>query len=111
MPTLQISLIEILLLVAIIFILIASGLAFYDGAPTLISGLIGLVGLVLFVVALVAGWRDHFRPASRPQPRGEPLGPRRAQRGPFSAWAEQIRIQRLREEYRRAQEHRDELDD
>jgi hypothetical protein len=104
------SLIEILFLLAIVFILVASGLVFYDGAPSLTSGLIGLGGLILFVVALVAGWRDHFRPSSQAQWRRNPLEPRRIRRGPLSAWAEQIRIRRLREQYRRAQEQQKEPD-
>ena len=111
----HIALLELLLLLAIVLILIAAGLAFYDGAPSPISGLIGLAGLVLFVVALVVGWRDRFRPSSKPQWRGDAIDPyhqpSRARRGPFSALAAQIRIRRLRREYRRAQAQQDELDD
>lgn len=113
---LQIALLELLLMLAIVLILIAAGFAFYDGAPNPVSGLIGLAGLTLFVVALVVGWRDRFRPSSKPQWRGnavvEPYRqPSRTRRGPFSALAAQIRIRRLRREYRRAQAQQDDLDD
>ncbi|HEU0026337.1 MAG TPA: hypothetical protein VFQ25_04415 [Ktedonobacterales bacterium] len=111
----QIALLELLLLLAIVFILIAAGFAFYDGTPSPISGLIGLVGLVIFVVALVVGWRDRFRPSSKPQWHGDSVDPyrqpSRARRGPFSALAAQIRIRRLRREYRRAQAQQDDPDD
>jgi hypothetical protein len=111
----QIALLELLLLFAIVLILVAAGFAFYDGAPSPISGLIGLAGLVLFVVALVVGWRDRFRPSSKPQWRGNAVEPyrqpSRVRRGPFSALAAQIRIRRLRREYRRAQTQQNDLDD
>jgi hypothetical protein len=110
-PSLHIPLMELLFLLAIVFILIASGLAFYEGAPTLLSGVVGLVGLVLFVVALVAGWRDRFRPLSQARWRGNTVDPHRIRHGPFGALAAQVRIWRLRQQYRRAQARLDEPDD
>jgi uncharacterized membrane protein YtjA (UPF0391 family) len=103
-PTFHISLVEALMLFSIVLTLIAAGLAFFDGAPDLITGIIGMVALVLFVVALVVGWRDRFRPQPKAQWRGPPYSkvtPLR--RNPFSAIATQIRVLRLRLQYRRAQ--------
>ncbi len=111
LPTPQIALMELLFLLAIVFILVASGFAFYDGAPTLVSGVIGLVGLAFFVVALVAGWRDRFRPSTQSQWRGNTLEYRPTRRGPFSALAARIRFWRLRQQYRRAQGRQGEPDD
>lgn len=111
LPTLPVSLIEILFLLAIVFILVAAGLAFYEGAPTPISGAVALAGLILFVLALAAGWRDRFRPPSQTQWRGNPVGSNRVRRGLLGAWLEQARIQRLREQYRRGQRQQGEPDD
>ncbi len=111
LPTPHIALMELLFLLAIVFILIASGLAFYEGAATVISGAIGAVGLLLFVVALVTGWRDRFRHPSQSQWRGTSLESGHTQRGPFSGLATQIRIWRLRQQYRRAQKRQGEPDD
>ena len=111
MPMRQFALMEILFLLAITFILIASGLAFYDGDATVASGVIGLLGLVFFVVAIVAGWRDRFRRSSQPKWRGNTVEPGHIRRGPFGALAARIRIMRLRREYRRAQSQQDEPDD
>ena len=107
----QISAIELLFVLAIALALIASGLAFFDGAPDIWSGVIGLVALTLFVVALVVGWRDRFRPSTQPRWRGNSVEPNRIRRGPFSALAAQVRIWRLRQQYRRAQERQSEPDD
>jgi len=104
LPTTNLSVVEALLLASILLTLIACGLAYFDGAADLISGVIGVVALVLFVVALVVGWRDRFRPQHKAAWRG----PTSAQvtpihRNPFSAIATQIRVYRLRQQYRRAQ--------
>jgi hypothetical protein len=104
LPTLRISLVEALMLLSIILTLVATGLAFFDGSANVVTGIIGMVALVLFVVALVVGWRDRFRPQPKTQWRGATAGkvtPLR--RNPFSAIATQIRVFRLRLQYRRAQ--------
>lgn len=111
LPTPHIALMELLFLLAIVFILIASGLAYYDNAPSPVSGAIGMVGLTFFVVALVAGWRERFRPSSQPRWRGNTVEPQRTRRGPFSALTAQLRIWRLRQQYRRAQAQQDEPND
>ncbi len=108
MPTMTISFVETLMLVSILFTLIACGLAYFDGAADLVSGIIGVVALVLFVVALVVGWRGRFRPQHAPQWRGSATAhvtPIR--RNPFSAIATQIRVFRLRQQYRRSQREHD----
>ena len=114
LPTLDlphIPLMEFLLLLAIFLILFAAGLAFYDGETTPLSGWIGLAGLVIFFMALVAGWRDRFRPSPPPQWRGDTLNSTRLRRGPLEALAARIRIWRLRQQYRRGQAMQDEPDD
>lgn len=107
----RVPLMEFLLLVAIFLILVAAGLAFYDGVTTPLSGWIGLAGAILFVVALVAGWRQRFRPAPPPQWRGDTLTPTRIRRGPIAALAAQMRIWRLRQQYRRGQAMQNDPDD
>lgn len=102
---------ELLLLLSIALTLVATGLAFYDGSPDLITGIIGAVALVLFVVALVVGWRDRFRPQRATQWRSGSsntvVTPIR--RNPFSALVTRIRVFRLRMQYRRAQRENDDL--
>ncbi len=108
-PTIHIAIVEILMLVSIALTLIAMGIAYFEGSANLLTGIIGLVALVLFVVALVVGWRDRFRPQSKPQWRGatfENVTPLR--RNPLSALATRIRVLRLRLQYRRAQRDNDE---
>ena len=90
--------------------LIATGLAYYDGSADPITGIIGAVALILFVVALVVGWRARFRPQRAEQWRGGPsavVTPLR--RNPFSALVTRIRVFRLRMQYRRAQRENDDL--
>ncbi len=104
-PSFHIAFVELLIIMSVILVMIATGIAFYTGATNLISGIIGMVALVLFVVALVVGWRDRFRPSSKPAWRGAsqsrvtPIS-----RNPFRVLAMRFRIMRLRKQYRRAQE-------
>lgn len=106
----RIPLVDTLLVIAILLILAAAGLAFYQNTPTALSGIVALVGVLLFTVALAIGWRDRFRPSSSPRWRGQTLddSPRR---GPFSSVSEQIRFWRLRQQYRRAQRDQGKPDD
>ena len=109
--TWRVPLPELLLLLSIALTLIATGLAFYNGSADLITGIIGAVALILFVVALVVGWRDRFRPQRAAQWRSGPsntvVTPLR--RNPLSALATRIRVFRLRMQYRRAQRENDDL--
>lgn len=111
LPSIHLPLLEMLLLIAIFLFLVAAGLAFYDGEPTPLSGWIGLAGLISFVVALVTGWRERFRPSTPPKWREDALGPTPIRRGPLAALAAQIRIWRLRQQYRSGQAMQDEPDD
>lgn len=107
LPSIHVAIVDLLILIAVVLAMVATGFAFYDGAPGLISGIIGMAALVLFVVALVVGWRDRFRPPSKPAWRGStdrPVTPIR--RGPFSALAARLRVRRLRQQYRRAERER-----
>lgn len=100
----HIPFVETLILISVGCALVAGGIAYFYGGPGLISGIIGAVALVLFVVALVAGWRDRFRPTPKSQWRGASyveVTPIR--RGFFDSIATQIRVFRLRMQYRRAQ--------
>lgn len=111
LPAPHISLMELLFLLAIALILIASGLAFYDGAASPLSAIIMGVGALLFLVALVAGWRDRFRPSPPPQWRRSALDDDNRPHGPFGGLAGRVRIWRLRRDYRRGQATRRRLDD
>ncbi|HEY7849526.1 MAG TPA: hypothetical protein VIC27_05635 [Ktedonobacterales bacterium] len=108
LPTWRLPFVEALILLSIALTLIAVGLAYFDGSAGLITGIIGSAALVLFVVALVVGWRSRFRPQQAAQWRGASqsnVTPLR--RNPFSALATRIRVFRLRMQYRRAQRDND----
>ena len=111
LPTMRFPLEVLLILFAVVFALVAAGIAFFNGDATVASGILGAIGLVLFVVALVVGWRDRFRLSSQPKWRGNTVEPSHIRRGPLGALAARIRIMRLRREYRRAQSQQDEPDD
>ncbi len=104
LPSVHIAFVELLMILSLILTMIAAGIAYFNGVGDVITGIIGGVALVLFVVALVVGWRGRFRPSSKPQWRGSSqvkVTPIR--RNPFSALATRIRVIRLRRQYRRAQ--------
>lgn len=110
LPRFHIAFVELLMLISIFLMLIAVGIAYFIGAADVVTGTIGMVALVLFVVALVVGWRDRFRPPLKSQWRGNTyveVTPIR--RNPFNAIATQIRVIRLRMQYRRAQRDNGEL--
>lgn len=112
LPRWRIPFVELMMLLSIALTLIAAGLAFFDGAPNLITGIIGAVALILFVVALVVGWRDRFRPQQKSQwasnwAPNAVVTPLR--RNPISALLTRIRVFRLRIQYRRAQRENDDL--
>lgn len=98
-----------MILLAVAFALVAAGIAFYNGDATVVSGILGAISLVLFVVALVVGWRDRFRLPTKPEWRGSSyttVTPIR--RGFLGAIATQLRVLRLRMYYRRSQRDNDE---
>jgi hypothetical protein len=110
LPSFNISFIEILMLLSIFLTMIATGIAYFNGVADLITGIIGVVALVLFVVALVVGWRDRFRPQPKSQWRGSTyVEVTPIHRNPFSAIATRIRVFRLRMQYRRSQRENGEL--
>lgn len=94
------------MLVSIALALVAAGLAYYLNGPRVVSGLVGLAALVCFLVAIIAGWRDRFRPQPKATWGRTPyVEIRPISRNPFSAIASQMRIWRLRMIYRRSQRH------
>lgn len=96
--------VELLIFISLVLTMIASGIAYFNGVADVVTGIIGLVALVLFVVALVVGWRDRFRPSPKSQWRGSSqVKATPIRRNPFSALATRIRVIRLRRQYRRAQ--------
>ena len=104
LPSIHLAFAELLMIISLVLTMIAAGIAYFNGAGDVITGIVGGVALFLFVVALVVGWRDRFRPPSKPQWRGSSevkVTPIR--RNPFSALATRIRVMRLRRQYRRAQ--------
>lgn len=110
MPSLRVPFADVLMLLSVILVLVAAGLAYFEGSATIVTGIIGAIALVLFVVALVVGWRDRFRPQKKAQWRGPSyveVTPIR--RNPVSALMTRIRVIRLRMQYRRGQRENGEL--
>lgn len=105
LPSFHLPFAELLILLSVALTLVAVGLAYFDGSPTVVTGIIGAAALVLFVLALVVGWRDRFRPQrTTAQWRGDSyveVTPIR--RNPFSALITRLRVYRLRMQYRRSQ--------
>lgn len=104
---------NLLLLVSVALTLIATGLAFYNGAANLLTGILGAVALLLFIAGLIVGWRSYGRPRSTSQWRGPNTStyveqPTPIHRNPLSALITRIRVFRLRRQYRRAQREHDE---
>lgn len=111
LPAIHLPLSVLLLLVSIALTLIATGLAFYNGTADLITGIIGAVALLVFIVGLFVGWRGPFRRRSTPQWHGSSsayVEPTPIHRNPLSALLTRIRVYRLRQQYRRAQRDSDE---
>ncbi len=121
-----------LVLLSILLLLGATGVAFYENSPTVISGGLGVAAFVVFLLALVVGWRGRFRGSSmtmtpmmsrRPaQPQspympyddsGAPFGvretveadaPRPIRRGFLDEMRTRLRLMRLRNQYRQRHE-------
>ncbi|HET9109735.1 MAG TPA: hypothetical protein VFN78_02810 [Ktedonobacterales bacterium] len=110
LPSFRVPFADVLMLLSIILVLVASGLAYFEGSATVVTGIIGAIALVLFVVALVVGWRDRFRPKKKAQWRGPSyVEVTPIHRNPVSALLTRIRVIRLRMQYRRAQRENGEL--
>lgn len=114
-----------LLLLSVLLLLAATGLAFYENAPTLVSGGFGVAAFVVFLLALVAGWRDRFRGSPvtltigrrPPTPQSsfmsyddgsvvnaDPTAPRPLRRGFLDGLRTRLRLMRLRNRYRQRHE-------
>lgn len=101
---------EVLALIGIALMLVGAGIAFTTNHPSLLSGLVGLAGFVVFVLGLVQAWTGRIVSARRnPMWRGNVVDMRPPRRNPFSAIATRFRILRLKLRYRRqrGQEHDD----
>lgn len=111
LPSIHIALSPLLLLVSVALTLIATGGAYYNGAPDLITGAIGAGALIIFIVGLFVGWRGQFRPHRTSQWRrtgpSSVAEPTPIHRNPISALITRFRVYRLRQQYRRAQQQHD----
>jgi hypothetical protein len=110
LPSFHFPFVHVLMLVSILLVLVATGITYFEGSANLVTGIIGSIGLVLFVVALVVGWRDRFRPHKKAQwrsPSYVEVTPIR--QNPISMLMTRIRVFRLRMQYRRAQRDNGEL--
>lgn len=102
-PRITLTRIETMLLLGIACALVATGIAFYAGGQTYISGGFAVAGFVAIVLGLVTAWNERFRGGSRPTWRSNVVDmtpPRR--HNPFSAIATQWRIFRLKLRYWRS---------
>jgi hypothetical protein len=95
---------EILFLLGIAFALAGVCAMWFDGArPNLVSGILGLVGFILFIAGLIVA----FQAARRPPPpawRGNVVEMKTHRRGPLDEIATQLRLLRLRMRYRRGRD-------
>jgi hypothetical protein len=101
-----------LILLGIIVALIGSGFAFYQTQPSLISGIIALVGFVLFAVGVALSWSARFRGVSpsarslrRPQTSDNVVRIRPVRSNPLSRLATRLRMRRMRRRYRNFSDH------
>ncbi len=58
----------ILLVISILLMVAAAGLTFYEQSTSMLSGAIAVAAFILFLLAAVSGWRDHFRGSSLASP-------------------------------------------
>jgi len=95
---------EILFLLGIAFALAGVCAMWFDGAhPNLVSGVLGVVGFILFIAGLIVA----FQAARRPPPpawRGNVVEMKTHRRGPLDEIATQLRLLRLRMRYRRGRD-------
>lgn len=99
-PRFTLTRVETLLLLGIACALVATGLDFYNSAPTYISGGFAVAGFIAIVLGLLIAWNERFRGASSPAWRGNVVDMRPPRRhNPFTAIATQWRIFRLKFRY------------
>lgn len=96
-----------LMLVGIALALVGAGVAFYQLEPTLVSGLIGLGGFLLFAVGVALGWWARFRGVNLParRVRRSPSSDnvvriRPVRSNPLSRLTASIRMRQMRRRYR-----------
>ncbi len=96
-----------LMLVGIALALVGAGLAFYQLEATLVSGLIGLGGFLLFVAGVAFGWWARFRGVSVPtrRVRRSPSSDnvvriRPVRSNPLSRLTTSLRMRQMRRRYR-----------
>lgn len=100
--------IEIFILLGIVLILVAAGIAFTRGEQSIVTGSVALAGFVLFVLGLAQAWLPRiFGPRSTPVWRGNVVDMHPPRRNPFSVIATQFRILRLKLRYRNRRDQQD----
>jgi hypothetical protein len=95
---------ELLFLLGIACALAGACVMWFDGArPNLVSGILALMGFILFIAGLIVA----FQAARRPPPptwRGNVVEMKTHRRGPLDEIATQLRLLRLRLRYRRGRD-------
>ena len=95
---------ELLLLLGIAFALAGACAMWFNGASSNpVSGVLGLVGFVLFVAGLIVAFQASRRPPP-PAWRGNVVEMKTRRRGPLDEIATQLRLLRLRMRYRRGRD-------
>jgi hypothetical protein len=96
---------ELLFLLGIAFALAGACVMWFDGAQggNLISGILGLVGFILFIAGLIVAFQASRRPPP-PAWRGNVVEMKTHRRGPLDEIATQLRLLRLRLRYRRGRD-------
>jgi len=104
-PRFGLSASELLFLLGIAFALAGACVMWFDGAQggNPISGILGLVGFILFVAGLIVAFQASRRPPP-PAWRGNVVEMKTHRRGPLDEIATQFRLLRLRMRYRRGRD-------
>ena len=90
---------ELLILLSIVFVLAGACVMWFYGAhPNPASGILGLVGFVLFIAGLIVAFQASRRPPP-PAWRGNVVEMKTRRRGPLDEIATQLRLLRLRMRY------------
>lgn len=109
-----------LLLISLLCLLAALGIAFYQNTPSILSGAFGVATFVAFLLAMIVGWRDQFRatPMTTTATRrplaplmpfaddggAEDAAPRPIRRSLLDGARTRLRLMRLRNRYRQSHE-------
>ena len=95
---------EILFLLGIAFALAGVCARWFVGdSANLVSGILGLVGFILFIAGLIVAFQASRRPPP-PAWRGNVVEMKTHRRGPLDEIATQLRLLRLRMRYRRGRD-------